>query len=168
MLIYEEGGKRVIAPLSLRDPEIVEQIWRLQHAAYRLEAYAVGAKYMPPLPDTFETLMNSTEVFYGDITSGGEIIGAIAVSTKKNEGTTEITRLMVHPQHLRQGIGRKLLRHVIEHYSDTTLLEVTAGTLNAPAVALYKQQGFVATGTAMAMPDVELTIYQLDPVKLSS
>lgn len=157
----------MIVPLSVRDPEIVEQIWSLQHAAYRLEACAVGAKYMPPLPDTFETLMNSTELFYGDVTSEGEIIGAIAVSTE-NEGTTEITRLMVHPQHLRQGIGRTLLRYVIERYSDATLFEVTAGTLNSPAVALYKQQGFVAVGTAMAMPNVELTIYQLDPVKLSS
>lgn len=157
----------MIVPLSLHEPEIVEQIWSLQHAAYRLEAYAVGVQHLPPLPDTFETLRNSSEAFYGEVSPEGEILGTIAVSGKKDEAV-EITRLMVHPQYLRQGIGKSLLRFVIENYPDTALFKVTAGTLNAPAVSLYEQQGFVATGTMMAMPNVELTLYQLDPMKLSS
>ncbi|WP_055105206.1 GNAT family N-acetyltransferase [Paenibacillus ihumii] len=157
----------MIVPLSLRDPDIVEQIWSLQHAAYRLEAHAVGVRHLPPLPDTLETLANSSESFYGTVTPEGEVLGAVAVARKK-EGEVEITRLMVHPQHLRQGIGRSLLRYVIEKYSDTSLLEVKAGTLNAPAVSLYEQQGFIAAGTIMAMSNVELTIYRLEPLKLSS
>ncbi|GAA0137313.1 hypothetical protein YSY43_41540 [Paenibacillus sp. YSY-4.3] len=157
----------MITPLSLHDLETAEQIWSLQHAAYRLEAHAVGVKYLPPLPDTFETLMNSPESFYGEVTPEGEVLGAIAVTVKK-DGEVEITRLMVHPQHLRQGIGRSLLCFVIGNYPDTALFEVKAGTLNVPAVSLYEQQGFVAAGTLMAIPNVELTIYQLEPLKLSS
>ncbi|MGG4554669.1 MULTISPECIES: GNAT family N-acetyltransferase [Paenibacillus] len=157
----------MITLLSLRDPEIAEQIWSLQHAAYRLEAQAVGVKHLPPLPDTFESLRNSPDTFYGEVTPEGEVFGAIAVTFKKDEAV-EITRLMVHPQHLRQGIGRSLLRHVIGKYPNTALFEVKAGKLNTPAVSLYEQQGFVAAGTLMAIPNVELTIYQLEPLKLSS
>ncbi|MNJ50136.1 putative acetyltransferase [compost metagenome] len=156
----------MIVPLSLQDPDTVEQVWSLQHAAYRLEAYAIGLTHLPPLPDTFETLMNSSETFFGYVSSEGEILGTIAVEMKI-DGVIDITRLMVHPQHLRQGIGRALLRHVIEVHPDVKFT-VTAGTLNAPAVSLYEQQGFVATGTQIAIPNVELTIYYLDPLKLSS
>ncbi|WP_019637535.1 GNAT family N-acetyltransferase [Paenibacillus fonticola] len=151
----------MIVPLSLQDPDTVEQVWGLQHAAYRLEAYAVGLKHLPPLPDTFETLRDSSESFYGYVTSDGDILGVIAVVVK-TDGVIEITRLMVHPQHLRKGIGRAMLEYITQIHSEVGKFIVTAGTLNVPAVSLYQQFGFIPTETLTAMTEVKLTVFHLD------
>lgn len=151
----------MIIPLSLHDHEVVEQVWSLQHTAYRLEALAVGLTEYPPLPDTFESLRNITEQFYGYYAEdAGELLGAIA-TTSSIPSTLGITRLMVHPNYFRQGIGSALLNYVISEHSEMKTIEVTAGTLNVPAVSLYRQYGFIPCGVIMAAPGVELTRFQL-------
>ncbi|GGH38798.1 GNAT family N-acetyltransferase [Paenibacillus segetis] len=151
----------MIIPLSLHDHEVVEQVWSLQHTAYRLEALAVGLMEYPPLPDTFESLRNSTEQFYGYYAEEeGELLGAIA-TTSSIPSTLGITRLMVHPNYFRQGIGSALLNYVISEHSEMKTIAVTAGTLNVPAVSLYRQYGFIPCGAMMAAPGVELTRFQL-------
>ncbi|MDQ0091238.1 ribosomal protein S18 acetylase RimI-like enzyme [Paenibacillus anaericanus] len=151
----------MIIPLSLHDHEMVEQVWGLQHTAYRLEALAVGLTEYPPLPDTFESLRNSTERFYGYISDEeGDLMGAIA-TTSFIPGNLEITRLMVHSSYLRQGIGSSLLKYVISCHPEVETFGVTAGTLNIAAVSLYQEYGFMPYGTIMAAPGVELTRFQL-------
>lgn len=153
----------MIIPLSLHDHEVVEQVWSLQHTAYRLEALAVGLTEYPPLPDTFESLRNSAERFYGYISEeegDGDLMGAIA-TTSFIPGNLEITRLMVNSSYLRQGIGRSLLKYVISRHPEIETFSVTAGTLNIAAVSLYQEYGFMPYGTIMAAPGVELTRYQL-------
>lgn len=50
---------------SLEDDDIVSQIWRLQHVAYRLEAELIGFDEIPPLMDTLDTLRSCGESFMG-------------------------------------------------------------------------------------------------------
>lgn len=52
----------------------------------------------------------------------------------------ELTWLYVHPEHYRRGIGRALLRHVLEALAGEATVEVLAG--NEAALSLYFSEGF--------------------------
>lgn len=150
----------MIVRLPLQDSDIVEQLWSLQHTAYRLEAEAVGLTEYPPLPDTFDSIRSSRDEFYGELSEDGELLGAIAVLSEV-PGTLDITRLMVHPDHLRQGIGNSLLRHVLGNNPRIRGFTVTASSLNAPAVALYRRHGFEPAKKFNSATGVELTLFRL-------
>lgn len=151
----------MIKLLMLKDTDMVEQLWSLQHSAYRLEAKAVGLTETPPLPDTFDSIRTSRDVFFGELSEDDELLGAIAVRDEL-PGTLEITRLMVHPGHLRKGIGAKLLQYVLTVHRDKQGFTVTASTLNAPAVALYRKFGFQPVKQVNSAAGVELTIFRMD------
>ncbi len=147
-----------IQALALDDMETVSQLWRLQHVAYRLEAEIIGFQEIPPLMDTIETLQNCGETFYGCIDADGELLGAVAVA-KEEEDTLTITRMMVHPDHFRQGIAATLMFHVFEQYPHVPRYIVSTGTLNQPAVNLYTKFGFNPVETVQIAPGVELTTF---------
>lgn len=64
---------------------------------------------------------------------------------------SELLTLAVDPAHQRRGVARSLLSawlHAIESHAETAFLEVA--TDNAPAIALYTQQGFTRSGLRRA------------------
>ncbi|TYA10254.1 GNAT family N-acetyltransferase [Paenibacillus faecis] len=151
----------MIVRLSLQNPDTVEQLWSLQHAAYRLEAEAMGLRDVPPLPETFESIRNSDEDFYGVLSADGELLGAIVTAPADTAANTlEITRLMIHPDHLRKGIGASLLKHVIDHHPEIRTFAVTAGTHNEPAVSLYRKFGFMPGESVKSIPGAGLTVFR--------
>ncbi|GIP24378.1 GNAT family N-acetyltransferase [Paenibacillus sp. J22TS3] len=127
--------------------------------AFRLEASMLGLHHTPVLPETFDSLSASSEAFYGEISEDGDLLGAIAV-TEEQPGNMMITRLMVEPSHLRQGIGSRLLEHVLIHNPHVQRFSVYAGTLNTPAVELYRKFGFIPAGARTVDYGVELTLMQ--------
>ncbi|WP_458463610.1 GNAT family N-acetyltransferase [Paenibacillus sp.] len=147
-----------IQSLSLSDLETLEQLWRLQHIAYRLEAEIIGFQEIPPLMDTMDTLRNCGESFYGCIHDDGELIGAVAV-TEEEENTLTITRMMVHPDHFRKGIAASLMTYVLEQHANLPRYIVSTGTLNQPAVNLYTKFGFNPVEVTQIAPGVELTTF---------
>lgn len=151
----------MIERLSLQDHDMVEQLWSLQHVAYRLEAAAVGLKEYPPLPETFDSLRSSVgEDFYGEVSADGELLGAIVTTPAASPACLEISRLMIHPDHLRQGIGASLLKYVIDHHPDMRSFVVTAGTLNVPAVSLYRKFGFLPGESVTSSTGAGLTVFR--------
>ncbi|MGH3752691.1 MAG: ribosomal protein S18-alanine N-acetyltransferase [Pseudonocardiaceae bacterium] len=61
-------------------------------------------------------------------------------------GEAEIHTLAVDPAHQGRGIGRALLRALLDHAAGATVfLEVR--TDNEPAIQLYRSEGFVVIGT---------------------
>ncbi|MBU9708869.1 GNAT family N-acetyltransferase [Paenibacillus sp. AK121] len=148
---------------SLEDDDIVSQIWRLQHVAYRLEAELIGFDEIPPLMDTLETLRSCGESFYGWL-EDDELLGALAVQSESS-GSLTLTRMMVHPYHFRKGIADSLMKHVLNEYQNVPLFIVTTGTLNTPAVTLYRKHGFRPVSAAEVAPGVELTTYHLHNVE---
>ncbi|MGW9530415.1 GNAT family N-acetyltransferase [Paenibacillus terrae] len=153
----------MISICSLEDDEMVSQIWRLQHIAYRLEAERIGFDEIPPLMDTFDTLRSCGETFHGWI-EDGDLLGALAVQSESSDSLT-LTRMMVHPDHFRKGIADSLMKHVLNEYHHIPLFIVSTGTLNAPAVALYRKHGFRPVSAVEVAPGVELTTYHLHNVK---
>lgn len=152
----------MITMLSLQDEETVGQIWRLQHVAYRLEAELIGFLDIPPLLDTFETLRNCGEIFYGWI-EDQELRGAAAIEIESS-GTVTITRMMVDPAYFRQGIAGALIQYILQEYHSVPLFTVSTGTINTPAVTLYRKFGFRPVLAHEVAPGVELTTYHLHNV----
>ncbi|CAI6084725.1 hypothetical protein PAECIP112173_04384 [Paenibacillus sp. JJ-100] len=145
--------------LSLRDEDMLAQLWRLQHMAYRLEAKIIGFQDIPPLFDTMETLQNCEETFYGCIDEGdGELLGAVAVK-EEEQNTLTITRMMVHPNHFRKGIATALMQQVFKEHPDLPRYIVSTGTLNTAAVKLYMGFGFKPVEAVEIAPGVELTTF---------
>jgi len=144
-----------IARLNLQDDFTVDELWILQHKAYRLEAELIGFRDIPPLLETRDMLRRSREIFYGCLSSDGDLLGAVAVE-EELPGKLTITRMMIDPEHFRKGIASRLLYYVFEHYKGMEQFIVSTGKLNEPAVSLYSKHGFVPAGVEEVAPGVEL------------
>ncbi|MBT2292455.1 GNAT family N-acetyltransferase [Paenibacillus albidus] len=144
-----------IIRLNLQDESTIDDLWSLQHKAYRLEAELIGFHEIPPLMETRDMLKGASEVFYGCWDNNGELMGAVAIA-EEQPGQLTVTRMMVNPEHFRKGIASRLLEYVFEQYSHMALFIVSTGRKNTPAVQLYTRHGFVAAGVVEVVPGVEL------------
>ncbi|WIM39553.1 GNAT family N-acetyltransferase [Paenibacillus sp. PK4536] len=148
----------MIQKCILEDDHTVQQIWALQHIAYRLEAQLIGFKELPPLLDTVETIRRCRETFYAYVNEYEEIQGVISIEREEHD-TLTIARMMVHPSAFRQGIASQLIEHVFAEYPDVPLYIVSTGQLNQPAVSLYKKYGFYPIETFEVAAGVKLTTF---------
>ncbi|MGB1391222.1 MAG: GNAT family N-acetyltransferase [Flavobacteriaceae bacterium] len=106
--------------------------------SYTVEAVLLNAENFPPLQRPLESYIESKTTFFGYHIEG-EIVGIIEVSS--NENTIHVNSLVVSPHFFRQGIGRKLIQHVLQHFS-SKVFTVETGLENIPASTLYKNFGF--------------------------
>lgn len=144
-----------IQRLDLADAETAEELWAMQHAAYRQEAALIGVPDLPPLRDTVESLRTCGEVFYGYRGDDGVLAGAVSLEEEPG-GRFAICRMMVDPERQRQGIGSRLLEHVLAELPVGREIEVTAEARNRPAIRLYERLGFEAEDTFHPDPRVSM------------
>lgn len=129
-----------IRQMDLSDSSTVEELWALQHAAYRQEAALIGAADLPPLLDTLEKIRHSEEAYYGYFMEDQELAGAVSMLSAAGECT--LCRLMVAPAFLRRGIASALLQHLIDGLFPGSAWVVNAEVRNVPAIRLYERNGF--------------------------
>lgn len=146
----------MIDRLDMEDDFLIEALFRLQTTAYRLEAKLIGFEEIPPLADTLESLKRSSDIFYGYRTEQGELVGAIAVE-EEFPGELTLTRMMVDPKFFRQGIATRLIEHIFARYPDFKAYIVSTGSMNEPAMRLYRGFGFIPFKKEYVAPGVELT-----------
>lgn len=144
-----------IVKLNLQDEIMLDELWSLQHKAYRLEAEIIGFRDIPPLLETRDMLSRVTEEFYGCFDETEELLGAVAV-TQESPGKLTVTRMMVSPDHFRQGVAGRLLEFIFARYAEMEQFIVSTGKLNLPAVTLYTKHGFIPVGSEEVVPGVEL------------
>ena len=116
------------------------EVLELQRKSYIIEAELIGTTEIPPLTETFEQLQNCGETFIGYYKEN-KLAGAI--SYKREAGTLDIHRVMVHPDFFRRGIAAKLIAHIESIEKAATKVIVSTGAANLPAVRLYEKLGFV-------------------------
>ena len=131
----------MIKQLEMNDDETLEQLWYLQQLAYRIEADILGFDRIPPLMDTIEDLRQTVEKFYG-WWDGVELVGALSYEMV-TPTIMDICRLMVRPDHFRQGIGSELLKFAL-HCPQVSIFRIATGVRNLPALKLYEREGFRA------------------------
>ncbi|MCK2156319.1 GNAT family N-acetyltransferase [Exiguobacterium sp. 17-1] len=108
------------------------ELYRLQQRAYRVEADLIGATSLPPLLQTEAELFQEQPIGYV-MHFDERLVGALTIEQET------ITRLVVAPEHFRQGIAKQLLRHTLTKHR---LHFVSTAADNLPAIALYHQFGF--------------------------
>src|SRR5919199_1046473 len=114
-----------------------------------------------------DILIDASHVAYVD----GEPAGvALAAVRARREGTrTRLATMGVVPEHRRLGVGRALLRRVIDEAhargARTLLVEVLAR--NAPARVLYDAHGFVPRRRLVGFAVAAAPLWQLDAPSLA-
>lgn len=143
--------------LDLADPVILRQLWELQRAAYAMEAELIGFDGIPPLHETLQELRGCTESFLGVADETG-LAGAVSW-TRLHDGTLDICRLVVHPRAQRRGIATALLNS-LDAMEPADVTQVSTGTANQPALALYQRRGFTPTSERQIVPGVTVTLLE--------
>lgn len=123
---------------------------------------AENGRGMVLTPDQVNTVEQEKARIASTIAAGGATLGIVAEKGGRIAGTAILKQLAparcrhvgilavgVHPDHQRTGIGRALMKHLIEHARASGLvrLELYVRGDNAPAQALYVSLGFVQEGT---------------------
>ncbi|SFX49315.1 Acetyltransferase (GNAT) domain-containing protein [Thermoactinomyces sp. DSM 45891] len=129
----------MIQKLDMRDPEMAQKLLDIEIPAYQVEADIIGSTKIPYLLDTVDKIQSSKETFFGYWVDGN-LAGVISFMLEGN--VVDIYRLVVSPQHFRQGIGAKLLSFLFTHYTGMEKFLVQTGADNIPAMKLYKKFGF--------------------------
>lgn len=77
----------------------------------------------------------------------GDAIAGIGALKEHPDGTGELKSMRTHPDHLRKGVGRALLEHIIGEARARGLsrlsLETGTGPAFEAALTLYRNRGFV-------------------------
>jgi GNAT superfamily N-acetyltransferase len=139
--------------LDLSDASIASQLLDLQREAYRVEAELVGSDEIPPLRETLPDLQACGETFLGAVADG---VLAGAISWKVDGDAIDLHRLVVHPAHFRRGIGIALVRAALATEPSVRRAIVQTGAANAPAIALYLQEGFEPAGEIEPVPGLRV------------
>lgn len=122
-----------------------EELLRIQHAAYALEAALLDDDRIPPLHEDLSDLLAQPLRWLAAL-DGSTVVGALGFT---GDAEADIDRLIVDPVHHRRGIGAALVRAVLE---GSSMVRVSTGRDNAPARALYAGLGFEHTGDREVLP----------------
>lgn len=152
----------MIRPIDITSEKEALDVLQIQLPSYQVEAELIDFHGIPALYDTAETLMMSGETFFGYY-ENGSLCGAISFKTEN--GTIDIHRLMVHPNHFRKGIARQLLHWLEQNNREETRLIVSTGARNTPAVRFYEKNGFRKTGIELIVGNLAIARFEKQRTK---
>ena len=141
----------VLSPAS--DERVAAQLFAVQRAAYLVEAGLIGDDRIPPLHEDLADLRAAPLTWLG-VVRDAAVVGAAAV--RETADLVELDRLVVAPDHHRQGVGTVLVTAVLE-LAGSRPVEVSTGRDNAPARRLYERSGFIVTGDEEVLPGLWVT-----------
>lgn len=125
----------------------------LQRLAYQSEARLLGNVRIPPLLQTLEDMREEFRcgVFLKALDEGGNIVGSVRGFAR--DGTLFVGKLMVHPDHQRQGLGSRLLRE-LEKVCPQPRLELFTSDRSAANIRLYERNGYARFSEKAVSPDL--------------
>lgn len=136
------------------DVAVAARIVAIQRAAYAIEAELMAFDGIPPLHESVSDVQAHKQIVWWGAFEGGQLVGVIAWLDHGH--SIEIDRLAVDPAWSRRGCGRELVRAV----PLSGLVEVSTGSANHPAIALYEGEDFTFVGTTEVAPGVFTTQFE--------
>lgn len=147
----------MIRLLDVKDELTAINIVDLQKSSYMVEAELINFFEIPPLKDTFQSIKESDEIFYGYYFDN-HLCGVI--SYKLQEETLDIYRIAIDPHYFRKGIARKLIEHIESVNKGIDKILVSTGSKNIPAIKLYLNLGFELLHTKEILKGLEMTFFE--------
>ncbi|MDZ5473514.1 GNAT family N-acetyltransferase [Bacillus sp. 31A1R] len=132
----------MVKQIDIKNIETAKKVLQMQRDSYMVEAEWIGSTDIPPLKESLEELLSCGEQFIGYF-EGEDLAGALAFKTNSTE--VDIHRVMVHPNHFRKGIAKKLIQYIENLHHDKDMI-VSTGAKNTPAIQLYLGLGFTKVG----------------------
>lgn len=149
------------------DPDDVatgQAIVALQRASYAVESMLIGSDGIPALTETLDQVRASSLAagrrWLGAFDPSG-LCGAVAWD-ELEDGTVDISRLVVAPRAFRRGVASRLLDALDDRFPGRPMV-VSTGRANAPAIALYRRRGFHVVAEREAIPGLWVTELERRP-----
>lgn len=133
-----------IEKINIKDLSIASEILKLQKESYKIEADIINYYKIPPLIESEDDLINSSEDFIA-YKIDNKICGVI--SFQINEKFIDIFKFFVSPQYINKGIGNKLLKYLEEKFNNKIYFKVQTALKNIPAINFYKKHNFKLINT---------------------
>mgnify|MGYP006201462607 CR=1 FL=1 len=128
----------MIVKIDNKRNEISQEILKIFQASYTIEAEMLKVIDFPPLKRTMTQFLDVNSDFYAYYLNQN-LAGLIEINS--NKCSTHIQSLVVYPKYFRQGIGRQLVKFVLET-NESVSFTVETGVNNHPAIKLYISLGF--------------------------
>lgn len=151
----EETSSIII--LTQTDNSIAKTIYLLFQKSYPIEAKLIGVESFPPLERSLKEIQNSKTIFLGYYYNG-DLAGIAEIELM--DRLLDINSFVVSPSFFRQGIGSKLLKHLLTTLSFESAVVETASA-NQPAILLYKKFGFIEVKNWMTDIGIEKVMLSL-------
>lgn len=133
-----------IEKINIKDFYIANEILILQKESYKIEADLINYYKIPPLIETEEDLINSSEDFIA-YRIDNKICGVI--SFQINEKFIDICKFFVSPKYINKGIGSKLLKYLEDNFNSKNYFKVQTALKNIPAINFYQKHNFKLINT---------------------
>ncbi|MCE5250144.1 GNAT family N-acetyltransferase [bacterium] len=139
--------------------EDADAILALQKLAYQSEAKLYSDWSLPPLTQSIESLLEEfTKSIVLKATLNGRIVGS--VRARQNSDICLISRLIVHPEFQKQGIGSQLLRNIEERFKGVSKFELFTGSRSEANIRLYQRHGYSIIRTQPLSTTVLITFLE--------
>ena len=129
----------MIKKLNNSDVGVSKKIYAIFQASYKVEARLLNATDFPPLKRTYKEISNSSNDFFAYYLEDN-IAGVIEIA-KNSIKSIHIQSLVVYPRYFRKGVGKQLLKFLLDNYK-SQIFTVETGEDNYPAINLYKSFNF--------------------------
>ena len=120
------------------------EILALQMLAYQENAVRYNDANIPPMTQTLDELTEQAKSHIILKAVAGDIIVG-SVRGCEQDGHAVIERLIVHPGHQNQGIGRKLMAAIEQEFS-VPVYRLFTGHLDEKNLSLYSKLGYTVYG----------------------
>lgn len=126
-------------------PEDLAAILFLQKLAYQSEAELCNDDTIPPLMQTLDGIQEDyRKQLILKAVAQEEIIGSVRAFAEN--GVCHIGRLIVHPDHQNQGIGKVILRAIEESFGQCAKYALFTGKHSSRNVSFYQKMGYQIAG----------------------
>lgn len=134
-----------MATIRTAEPADADAIWRVHTASIR---GLTAAHYHPDQVESWAAGLSPQ--LYRDRAAKGrlwvaEVAGDVVAFAQLDPGSGEVEALYVHPDHVRQGLGRRLLRHLEAEAQRAGNVQVHLSA-SQNAVTFYQRMGYRVVG----------------------
>jgi ribosomal protein S18 acetylase RimI-like enzyme len=125
--------------------QVLSETWRATYSSFLSQATIDTVTSVWHSPDQLAAEIQNPRIFFAVAKKGDGTIIALTTVGQISDDTVVLSRLYVHPQYQRQGIGSQLLQAGITAFPTARTIRLEVEENNRPAYTFYHNHGFRET-----------------------